>query len=353
MYRRVLSAAILVALVSSVGLVSAGEGGDAPQPPENRFFVIGDNSGYYRPGMPRPVVPTNKDADVYFLREKLRLLERKLAAIEQQAAEPMEDNPPTNVKRAAVPFELPAPKPYTVASKSKFSDGMAKKTVKSGAATKVSVGLPELPPLVLATDKPGDIVSNPETDILPALPVTPQRAELALPVARTATVSNTSLTDTSMEDSVINMARAIIESAREKVFELIASVAESRRNVVAQAVMAPNNSARGVIAKLPDTSMAASVPAAQTMVERRTEWVVLYRLPNEQISKSVTEKLDAFRVPVGSREFLDGEYLMEVGVFEDEERARLRVLFLGHIVGMKPELRVRTTVASRTAGVHG
>lgn len=361
MRRQALFIATTAALTFGVGLVNAESGSDtarAPAKPENRFFVIGENSEYYRPGMPRPVVPTNRDADVYFLREKIRLLERKLAAIEQQTSNIDEDDtsPADSKLRVTVARELPAPNPVAAATKTKKLPVTAKKITNAAKAINAVTELPELPPLVIATSKPSEAISTPETVILPTLPEIPPRAEpVSFQVPSAPATHVASLTNTS-EDSVIAMARGIIEAARDKVFELIASVAEPRREAVAHAVMAtPGPVARGVIVKAPEIKVEPAPPVVpvQAMIETKKEWVVLYRFPNEQVSKNATEKLDAFRVPVGGREFIDGQYIMEVGIFEDEERANSRVLFLGHIIGIRPELRVRTVVAKRTEDVHG
>ena len=360
MRRQALLIATTAALTFGAGLVNAESGADtarAPAKPENRFFVIGENSEYYRPGMPRPVVPTSKDADLYFLQEKIRFLERKIAAIEQQTPNIDEDDtsPADSKLRVTVARELPTPNPVA-APKTKKLPVAAKKTTNAAKTINVVTELPELPPLVIATSKPSEPISTPETVILPTLPEIPPRAEpVSFQVPSAPATHVASLTNTS-EDSVIAMARGIIEAARDKVFELIASVAEPRREAVAHAVMAtPGPVARGVIVKAPEIKVEPTPPAVpvQAMIETKKEWVVLYRFPNEQVSKNATEKLDAFRVPVGGREFIDGQYIMEVGIFEDEERANSRVLFLGHIIGIRPELRVRTVVAKRTEDVHG
>lgn len=348
--RKALNASIAMALVLAAGIANGAGNGDAAKP-ENRFFVIGDNSEYYRAGMPRPVVPTEKEAEIYFLREKLRLVERKLASLEQRSGEQFEapgaEEPEVApAHRAASQRTLPPPIAYSAASASKRQADVTGKTARADRVIRKPVRvsrLPDLPPLMLAQSRPSEVIPDVSADdvsavALPSLPpVSARRRGDAVAATAVSFPSKTASTD-SMDDYIIETAREIIGAARERVIALIATVSPARQADVAT----------GAIARYP-----AQEPAPLPVIENKKEWVVLYRLPSEDASRKIAEKLDIFRIPVGSRDFMGGEYLMEVGVFDNEERARSRLTFLGYIVGVTPELRLRTVPTSLTLGVRG
>lgn len=84
----------------------------------------------------------------------------------------------------------------------------------------------------------------------------------------------------------------------------------------------------------PDGFRPISEPKAQ-------EWLVIYRFRNHAAGERFARELERVSVTPERKFLVNGEYVVQVGSYHREERARLRRAFLGEHTGVLPELRVR------------
>lgn len=381
MRRRILVIAITSTLSLAAGVLQAGDdpAARAVKPrPDERYFVLGSNSEYFRPGMPRPEVPDATSLENYHLKQRILFLERKYAILEAEmrdkqregseraessdAGEVTEPEPPAPIVQGVRSRALPRPlaeQPRAIPIVSTTTIETAKPVV--AVADKIvrktssrHVRTVDLPPFVLGDIKPAaslpeehtlaaDPVVEPRKAVLPALPA------VTLPSPTLTPATFTPATAREEEESVIETARQIMAFAKERVLTLLEQVSpRAREEFVLSSAPAVTTSRTGRIEYAPKLEV-EPLPTVAT----KPEWVVLYRLRDPKLVKQVNEKLAEFRFPVTNREFVDGEYVMEIGAFDSEERARQRRTFLGEVVGASPEIRVRSTTVPESGPTAG
>lgn len=71
------------------------------------------------------------------------------------------------------------------------------------------------------------------------------------------------------------------------------------------------------------------------------EWLVIYRFRDHAAGERFAQALQKASVTLERKLMVNGEYVLQVGRYREEERARLRRAFLGEHTGVLPELRVR------------
>lgn len=327
MIRRLLLASVSWALsVSSV--MAAGEGTPKrADSPDTRYYVVGENSEYFRPGAaPRPVAPNTEQAENYFLKQRLAVLERRLRQIEDAQRQDDSEHPEEPAVKAvnqvrrgesgvqvrrvsSAPDGLPAPRPQKVA--------------KSSGATTCYQPLAQAPSSLL----PPPILDKPS--VVEAMTVESAASRPALLQAKPLTVSYPS-----PDTDVWRAAAEIMTIAKTRVLELFASAKQAKSTIA----LAP------ALNEPPQTvAMDDSTDATGPKAERAPplpQWTLTYRLSEAARSHKVEEQLEMFRIPITARSFADGEYRMEVGKFSSEQQAQTRQLFLSEVVGIKPELTV-------------
>ncbi len=223
-------------------------------------------------------------------------------------------------------------------AKSVRSDRVVRKQAKTAR-------LPALPnisylPLDATEESSGDSPNRKEipTNESPALTI----ALPALPVVqanpRPIQVAAYRRSQPDSEETALEMAREIMLAAKERVSELlgIASTAKVKNRVSGEVAAA--------------AAYRADKPSPETAAAPAKEWVVIYRLHDAQTMKRITDQLETLSMTPRNREFLDGEYVIEIGTFSDEWRARARVDFLNEITKVAPELRVRMVMRTVHAG---
>lgn len=341
----------------------------------SRYYVLGDNDGYYRPTLPRQQVAGPENQDVYNLRKQVQFLQRRLEAIE--SADVDDDSPQPASARArsspmprgheayTTPEPLPAPIPRPVLAEPVSKQGLTRavapiKTVQSGKIVRMeaSTRLPKLPalpvlPLEANEESSGDSPKIGRTEIeqpaAPAvfLPTLPQ----IQPAAHAIRVAAHNRETPDSEETALQMAREIMFAAKKRVTELLgfAQASKTRNEASGEIVLAPALNVARPSPPAPEVAAAAAPEALPTK-----EWVVIYRLQDAKAMKRITGQLESLSMPPSNREFIDGDYVIEVGTFFDERRARARVQFLNEITKVAPELRVRAVMrAAQAAPVDG
>lgn len=344
-----------------VGESNARPASVAPSP-VNRYYVLGNNDGYYRPMLPRQQVVSGPDnAEIYNLQKQVQFLQRRLEAMGKPVSEETPEYVPARIKPVApyrgqeistVPDALPAPiprpattapaKPYTektvAMGKTASADRVARKQAK--VAT-YRPALPELPPLPLeaSAEASDDTPKNTEASVsdeaapaisLPALPP----VQVAVRPMQAAYRRE----EPDSEETALEKAREIMIEAKRRVSALLGIAPTVRTKNIVTGEIAPTTVNRGNIAPTQPTT----VPAK--------EWVVIYRVQDAQVMKRISDQLESLSMTPRNREFIDGDYVIEVGTFTDEWRARARVDFLNEITKVAPELRVRTVMRTAQAG---